>query len=174
MNAADQRYNRGARALHWTIAVLVIANLATGLFHNALEDTIRLIPTHKATGMTILALSLARIAWRFTWQRPAYPETVTRLEALAARAVQALFYGLMIVMPLTGWIIASAGKYPLDWFGLFDIPKLAVSRQDPAYTIGHEAHEVLGWLFLALVALHVAAALRHHLILKDGILRRMA
>lgn len=173
MSAAEQRYNRGARALHWLIAVLVIANLSTGLFHEYVDDTIRLIPTHKATGMTILALSVARVLWRFTWRHPAYPETVKRWEAFTARSVQAVFYALMIVMPVTGWIIASAGKYPLAWFGLFDLPKLPVSREGSAYAVGHPMHEYLGWLFAALVVLHVAAALRHHFILKDGVLRRM-
>lgn len=174
MSESQERYNRGARALHWIIALLIIANLASGFFHEALSDAIRLIPLHKATGMTILALSVARILWRFTWRHPAYPATVTRWEALAARSVQAIFYALMIVMPVTGWIIASAGKYPLSWFGLFDLPKLPVTREGTAYAIGHPAHELLGWLFLGLVILHVAAALRHHFILRDGVLRRMA
>ena len=73
MSEADQRYNRGARALHWLIALLVIANLLTGIFHNAVEDMVRVIPTHKSTGITILALSVARILWRLTWRHPAYP-----------------------------------------------------------------------------------------------------
>jgi cytochrome b561 len=173
VSEADQRYNRGARALHWLIALLVIANLLTGIFHNAVEDMVRVIPTHKSTGITILALSVARILWRLTWRHPAYPETVRPWEALTARGVQAVFYGLMIVMPLTGWIIASAGKYPLDWFGVFALPKLAITREGTAYAIGHEAHELLGWLFAGLVVLHVAAALRHHFILKNDVLRRM-
>jgi len=173
MNEAAMRYNRGARALHWAIAVLVIANLFSGLLNDALEDTIRLIPTHKAIGMTILALTLVRIAWRFTWRHPPFPATVQPWEALAARGVQGVFYALMLAMPLSGWIMASAGKYPLSWFGLVDLPKLAVTREDMAYLVGREAHGILGWLMLALVALHVGAALRHHFILNDQVLRRM-
>lgn len=174
MSEAEQRYNRGARALHWLMALLIIANLIGGLLNEALEDVIRLIPTHKAIGMTVLALTVVRILWRFTWRHPAYPASVTRWEAFTARAVQAVFYGLMLIMPVTGWIMASAGKYPLSWFGLVDLPKLAVTRSDPAYMIGREAHEILGWLFLALVILHVGAALRHHFILNDPVLKRMA
>lgn len=167
------RYNKGARTLHWAIAVLVIANLTTGLLHDPLESYVRLMPFHKATGMTILALSLVRILWRARWQRPPYPPGISRGAILSARVVQAAFYALMIVMPVTGWILASAGKYPLDWFGLFELPKLPVVRDSTAYAIGHELHEVLGWLFLALVVLHVAAALRHHYLLREPILRRM-
>lgn len=174
MSQAEERYNRGARTLHWLIAALVIANLATGLLHDPLEPYMRIMPIHKATGITILALSLARIAWRFAWAHPPYPDTVSREEILAARTVQVLFYGLMIVMPLTGYVLASAGKFPLEWFGLFDIPKMPISAESPMVSASREAHGLLGWLFTALVVLHVAAALRHHFILKDGVLRRMA
>ena len=167
------RYNAVARALHWAIALLVIANLLTGFLHEPLEDVIRLVPFHKATGMTILALSLARLAWRFTWTRPPYPRSVAAVEMAVAKVVHVLFYVLMIVMPLSGWIMASAGKYPLDWFGLATLPKLDVSQDDTLYTLGRQAHGVLGWVFLALVVLHVGAALRHHFLLKDSVLLRM-
>lgn len=173
MTDAGERYNRGARVLHWLMAVLVTANLLSGLLNDAIEDTVRLIPAHKAMGMTILALTVVRILWRFTWQQPAYPGTVTRWEATSARVVQGVFYGLMLIMPLSGWIMASAGKYPLTWFGLFDLPKLAVARTDPTYLVGREAHGILGWLLLALVVLHVGAALRHHFLLRDNVLKRM-
>lgn len=173
MSDGAARYNAGARALHWIMAVLILFNLASGLLNEALEDTIRLIPTHKAIGMTVLGLTVVRILWRFTWTAPAYPASVTRREKAAARSVQGLFYGLMLAMPVSGWIMASAGKYPLSWFGLADIPKLAVTRADPAYLIGREAHELLGWLFVALVVLHVAAALRHHFLLRDRVLETM-
>lgn len=173
MTLAGQGYNRGARLLHWLIALLVIANLMIGMFHGALEGVVRLIPVHKSIGMTVLALSVIRIFWRFTWTHPPYPATVTRWEAFTARLVQAVFYGLIIIMPLTGWIMASAGKYPLNWFGLMDLPKFAISKTDTVYLVGREAHGILGLLFAALVILHVAAALRHHFLLKDGVLQRM-
>lgn len=174
MTDTAQRYNRVARALHWIIAALIIGNLAGGLLHDALEDVINLMPLHKASGMTVLALSLVRIAWRVTWRAPAHPKGMSGLEVLAAKATHLLFYGLMLAMPVTGWIMSSAGKYPLSWFGLFDLPKLPVTRESTLYEIGHEGHELLGWLFLALVVLHVGAALRHHFLLKDNVLRRMA
>lgn len=174
-HSADRadRYNRTARALHWIIAALVIGNIAGGLLHDALEDVVNLMPLHKAAGMTVLALTLVRIGWRLTWTAPPHPHAMSGLEVLAAKATHLLFYALMLAMPVTGWIMASAGKYPLTWFGLFDLPKLPVTREDPLYAIGHEGHELLGWLFLALAVLHIAAALRHHLLLKDNVLRRM-
>jgi cytochrome b561 len=173
MEDTPERYNRVARFLHWSIAALVIGNIAGGLLHEPLEDVVRLIPVHKAIGMTVLALTLVRIAWRFTWRAPPHPAGMSALEIAAARAVHGVFYGLMLAMPLTGWIIASAGKYPLSWFGLFDLPKLPVTRADPLYGAASEGHEILGWLFLALAILHIAAALRHHVLIKDNVLRRM-
>jgi cytochrome b561 len=173
LGARSDRYDQTARLLHWVMAALLIGNLAGGLLHDALEDTINLIPLHKSIGLTVLALTIVRIAWRFTWQHPPYPPAMPPWQIAAAKAVQAVFYGLMLAMPLTGWVMASAGKYPLGWFGLFDVPKFAVARDSALYLASREGHEVLGWLFVALIAVHVAAALRHHFLLKDRVLERM-
>lgn len=168
------KYNSVARALHWVIAILVIANIAGGLLHDPLEDIVSLMPTHKAMGLTVLALTLVRIGWRFTWTRPPLPPTVTPFQRKASSAVHGLLYLLLLVMPLSGWVMTSAGKYPLSWFGLFSIPKFDLTQDDPAYGISHEMHEILGWVMLALVAIHVAAALYHHFVVKDAVLRQMA
>ncbi|WP_315760169.1 cytochrome b [Sphingomonas sp. Y38-1Y] len=168
------RYNGVSRTLHWIIAVLVILNLAGGLLHDALEGVVAVMPFHKATGILILALTLARIGWRLTHRPPAYPTHVRGLELAGAWTVHIGLYALMLLMPLTGWIMSSAGRYPLTFYGLFDIPKFAVTREDPITGIAANGHGLLGWLMLAMVVLHVAAAMRHHFILKDNVLRRMA
>lgn len=166
------RYNAGARAFHAVIAVLVIVNLALGLGHDALEDTFNVMPLHKSIGLTVLGLSIARLAWRFTWTAPAYEPALRPFDLAVARWTHAAFYALMLALPLTGWIMTSAGERPLAWFGLA-VPKLAVEKGSTLYEIGHEGHEILGWVMLALVVLHIAAALRHHYLLKDTVLRRM-
>lgn len=167
------RYNATARLLHWLIAAMIAANLATGLLHDPLERVVELMPFHKALGLTVLALSCLRLGWRMVGRPPAYPASMARWEIVAARGVHALLYALMIAMPLTGWIVSSAGKYPLSWFGLFAVPKLAVAKGSALAGFGHEFHELGGWIMLALVAGHALAALRHHFILRDGVLRRM-
>ena len=91
----------------------------------------------------------------------------------AAQAMHWLFYGLMIALPMTGWIFSSAGKYPISWFGLFEIPKLAVEKGSALAEVTHEAHEILGYAWAALLLIHVAAALRHHFVVKDGLMARM-
>ena len=166
------RYNSTARTLHAVIAVLVIVNLAIGLAHDALEKTINLIPLHKSIGFTVLALTIGRIVWRFTWKTPDYDPALRRFDLVVAKTVHGVFYALLLVIPMTGWIFSSAGKYPLAWFGL-PIPKFALTKADPIVGLSNEGHEILGYLMLALVVLHIAAALRHHFILRDGVLRRM-
>ena len=166
------RYNSTARAFHAVIAILVIINLGIGLLNDSLEKTINLIPLHKSIGFTVLGLTIVRIAWRFTWKTPEYRPALKRFELLLAKTVHGVFYALLLAIPLTGWIFSSAGKYPLAWFGL-PIPKFALTKADPIVGLSKEGHEILGFLMLALVVLHVAAALRHHFILKDGVLRRM-
>lgn len=175
--AADEiaplaRYNAGARAFHAVIAVLVVANLALGLGHDALEDSFDVMALHKSIGITVLVLSVARLAWRFTWTTPDYDPPLGRFYLALARSIHAAFYALMLALPLTGWIMTSAGERPLAWFGV-PVPKLAVEKGSTLYEIGHEGHEILGYAMLALVVLHVAAALRHHYLLKDTVLRRM-
>lgn len=171
--AANQRYNRTARLLHWIIAALVIAQLLTGLLHDALEKTVQLMPVHKALGLTVLALVLVRLGWRLTWRAPPWPISMSGLTQAAARAVHALFYVLLVALPLSGWLFSSASARPLTWFGLFAVPKFSVTKPGAVYGISHEGHELLGWLMLAMVVLHVAAALRHQYLLKDGVLQRM-
>lgn len=162
----NAKYNAGARTLHWIIAALILGNLASGLLDFA-------IPVHKAIGMTVLALSVVRLGWRLAWKAPPYPASMSRAEVGAAHGVHALLYLFMVGMPLSGWIFSSAGKYPLTWFGLIELPKLAVTKGSALVSAGRSFHEIGGWLLLALVAGHIAAALRHHFMLKDGVLRRM-
>ncbi len=166
------RYSTVAMWFHWVIAALVILNLAIGLLHDALPG--QSMPLHKSIGLTVLALTAARVAWRLGHRPPPLPAHTPGWERGAAHATHWLLYLLMIAMPVTGWLMVSgsAQRRPLDWFGLFDLPYLPVGAAAGGF--GHEAHEILGWLMLALVVLHVGAALRHRLILRDRVLARMA
>ena len=166
------RYNAGARALHAVVAVLIVVNLALGLLHDPLEKTVNVMPLHKSIGLTVLALSLARLGWRFTWTTPSYIPSLARWEHLSSRLMHWSLYALMLIMPLSGWIFSSAGKYGIAWFGV-PLPRFAVTKADPIVGIAHESHEILGYLMIALVLGHALAALRHHFVLKDAVLRRM-
>lgn len=167
------RYSTVAIAFHWVIAALVIVNLAVGALHDSVPALRAWMPGHKSIGITVLALTLARVAWRLLHRPPRMPAYVAGWQRGAAHAVHWTLYLLLLAMPLTGWMLVSGSRRgSLNWFGLFDIPYLPITPG--AAGAGHSAHGVLGWLMLALVAVHVAAALRHHFVLRDNVLARMA
>ena len=132
------------------------------------------MPGHKAIGITVLALTLARLAWRLGHRRPALPASVSSVERRLAHAAHWTLYALLVLMPLSGWAMVSGpeGRRPLTWFGAFDIPNLPASAA--ASGTGAAAHGLLGWGMVALVVFHIDAALRHHWILRDPTLARMA
>lgn len=169
-----ERYSTVAILFHWTIAALIVFNLVIGIGHEAIPALRAWMGTHKAVGITVLALTAARIAWRLAHRPPALPANISAAERGIALATHWTLYALMVLMPLSGWAMVSGpdAKRPLSFFGLFDVPLLPIGAG--ASDAGHSAHGLLGWVMLALVALHVAAALRHHLILRDATLVRMA
>jgi len=167
------RYSTGAIWFHWIIALLVIFNIVVGIFHEGVPALRALMPAHKAVGITVLVLTIARIAWRLGHRPPPLPGHLAAWERTTAITVRRIFYALMLLMPLSGWIMVSASTHPkpLPWFGLFDVPLLPVAHAagSPAGT----THAVLGYLFAALAVLHILGALRHQLILRDSVLGRM-
>jgi cytochrome b561 len=160
-----QRYSRTAIALHWLIALLLVANLLLGYFHGDFGKSAErwLMFYHKATGITVLALTLIRIGWRLAYRPPAFDPVLKPWEARLARAVHFLFYLLLLAIPLTGWMLSSSSDRPTNYFGLFEIAPLPVSRSDEAHDLFEGAHELLGKLVIGLIVLHVAGALKHHL-----------
>lgn len=170
----DDRYSRGAIAFHWVIALFVLANLFLGLAHESLLDGLKwVMPTHKAIGVTVLALTLGRIGWRLVHKPPHLPAAMPGWEKAVAKGVHFVFYALLLALPLTGWMLSSNPERPrpIDWFGLFQLPVLPIDKT--AAMLGRTLHEPLGLLMTALVVLHVAGALRHHFILRDRVLARM-
>ncbi|SOB88156.1 cytochrome b561 [Sphingomonas guangdongensis] len=167
------RYTRGAIAFHWTIAAAILFNLWLGLFHESLPGNWRVMPVHKALGITVLVLSLARLGWRLAHRPPPFPPALPRWERTLAKTAHWTLYALMIGVPLSGWLMVSgaAVRRPLDWFGLFPLPFLPVGPSVGG--AAHEAHELLGYATAALLLVHILAALRHHLILRDDTLVRI-
>ncbi|WP_277980664.1 cytochrome b [Sphingomonas phyllosphaerae] len=168
-----ERYSRVAIAFHWTIAALVIFNIAVGLGHDPIPALRAMMPAHKAIGLTVLALTALRVTWRLAHRPPPLPADTPGWERGAAHATHWTLYLLLVALPLSGWAMVSGpqGRRPLSWFGAFDLPYLPVTS--PAAEGAAKAHGLLGWVMLALVLLHVAAALHHHLVLRDRVLARM-
>ena len=137
------RYNSIARTFHAVIAVLVIGNIAGGLLNDSLPKAWDVITLHQSLGLSILLLSIGRIAWRLTWTTPPYRPALKPYDLMLARTVHIIFYGLILIMPLTGWIFSSASKNGVAFFG---IPvSLPITKANPLAGIAAETHEILGY-----------------------------
>lgn len=170
------RYTRVAIILHWLIALLIVANYVIAWSAEDLPkaELIALMGYHKANGLSILTLTLVRIAWRLVHKGPPFSAALSAWEVALARVTHFLFYFLMLAIPLTGWGMVSGGGDPVSWFGLFEIPALPVGPDKALGGIFHESHEVLAIVMLGLLALHVAGALKHQLLDRDDTMARMA
>jgi cytochrome b561 len=165
LSLEGERYSRAAMWFHWIIAALIIVNLLLGFFRGEFDREARgtVMFLHKSTGFAILALSLARLGWRLTHRPPAFDPVLARWEVALARAAHGLFYVLMIVIPVTGWLVVSRSGKPTSIFGLVDVPALPFARTEGAHELWEGVHGNLGWAIVALIVLHVAGALKHHL-----------
>ena len=168
-------YTRTAIALHWILAALIIANLAFGLSIVDLPVSprkLRYFSWHKWTGVTIFLLSAARLAWRLRHPAPPLPPSMPAWEMRMAHASHALLYALFLAAPLTGWLYSSAAGFQTVYLGLVPIPDL-LSRDaalaDTLKLLHHACNYGLG----AVVAVHIAAALKHHFVDHDAVLSRM-
>ncbi|HWP94191.1 MAG TPA: cytochrome b [Gammaproteobacteria bacterium] len=169
------RYGAIAQTFHWLIVALVIVQFALGHMADDMPLGIQKLATlarHKSLGMTILMLAVLRLAWRLRDPPPPLPAGMPDWEKRAAHITHALLYILLFALPLTGWLMSSAKNFPVSWFGLFTFPDL-VAPDPELEEVLEETHEMLGWLLAATAVLHALAALRHHFIRHDDVLRRM-
>jgi len=169
------RWGAVSKGLHWLVVLLVIgqfvlANLADGLPLGMAK--LGMLARHKSVGLTILALALLRLLWRSTQPTPLLPRSTPPLQRRLAQGTHVLLYGLLLAMPLSGWLMSSAKNYPVSWFGLFQLPDL-VAPSESAYRALHGAHETLAGLLVLTALLHLLGALKHHLLDRDTVLRRM-
>ena len=173
------RYDPVAVSLHWTIAVLILCMLPLGFFMGDLPISIRFdaYAVHKSIGITILALSLFRLIWRFLNPPPLLPTGMSALEVFLAKAAHWGLYFLMIAMPLTGWLMVSASKkYPTVYFWMGEVPFIPMPVGLDGKATSHlfgGYHYWLAYGAIALITLHVVAALKHHFVNRDAVLRRM-
>ena len=178
----ENRYTAVAIALHWLIAIAILTIAVIGLVmtHVKLAPLMlfKLYQLHKSIGITILALAVLRILWRLTHRPPALPAHMPPLEKKAAEGTHVLLYALMLGLPLVGWAVVSASplNIPTVLYGVFPWPHLpmppGVSKATLAPILGM-IHAYGAYVLIALVALHGAAALRHHILIRDDVLRRM-
>ena len=175
MTSVRKRFTPLQRLLHWLIAVCILAMLfiGVGMVSTVTRKFLPLIAFHKSLGIAILVLALIRLAVRLRYGAPALPADLPEPMKLAAYLSHYVLYALMIGMPLIGWAMLSAAAYPVVVFGGVRLPAI-LPQSDSLHTWLWGAHFYLAFAFFALVLMHVAAALFHALIRRDGVFQTMA
>jgi cytochrome b561 len=175
MNRANaDRYTSTAMALHWLLALAILGSFSLGLYMADLPlspQRVKLFNWHKWAGVTILALSALRLLWRLTHRPPAdvpMPTWQQRASHVAHRALYLLFFAV----PLAGWAYSSAAGFPIVWFGVLPLPDFVPVDKALAEAI-KPLHGALAWALIGVAALHIAAALKHQFVDRDGLIDRM-
>ncbi len=174
LRSTRRQWGSVAKFLHWSTALLIIGNgifgLAMDLARSPMQQ-INWLALHKSIGLTVLALLLLRLLWRWRDDRPA-EEPAPHWQKISAHAVHGALYVLIAALPLSGWWFNSIAGKPLQFFKLFNLPALAAADREMRHT-AHALHEYLFWILVAVLVPHIAGALKHHLLDRDNVLLRM-
>jgi cytochrome b561 len=171
----DATYRPVAKLLHWITAIAVFGLLPLGLWMTGLPISLLKLQAfawHKWIGLTVLLLTAARLAWRWHAPPPPLPTAVTPWERRLAPLGHWALLLLLLALPISGWLMSSAGGVAIFWFGLVPLPDL-VPRDPNLFDVLRTTHHWLAWTLMGMLALHLAAVGRHDVLRRDGILRRM-
>lgn len=172
-------YSNPAKLLHWLVAGLIVSQyvLAKMAEHAREQDEtlnqLALLANHKSVGITILALAIIRLLVRFASKPPTLPHSIPKWQRVASHTSHGLLYGFLFALPITGWLMSSAKAYSVSWFNLFALPDFVSPSESLAETL-HAAHHYLAEALFVVALIHILAALKHHFIDKDDILKRMS
>lgn len=168
-------YGSVAKAFHWVIAILIICLLIMGFVMSDMEptpDKFRLYGLHKSIGITVLTLAVLRLLWRMGNIVPTLPDHMKMLERFLAHGSHVALYLVMVLMPLSGWVMSSAAGLPVSIFGWVTLPNLVAPDQG-VKALMIDVHYFMALVIIGLVSLHALAALLHHFYYKDNVLVRM-
>lgn len=172
---ADVAYRPVAKFLHWITALAVFGLLALGLWMTGLPISLLKLQAyawHKWIGLLVLMLTVLRLAWRWHAPPPPLPDAVSRWERRLAPIGHWALLLLLLALPISGWLMSSAGGVAIFWFGLVQVPDL-IARNPKLAELLLTIHHWLAWSLMAVLALHLAAVVHHDVVRRDGILRRM-
>jgi cytochrome b561 len=164
-----------SKTLHWLIVLLIINQWVIAARADSLPlgaAKLQALAWHKSFGMTILALAIVRLVWRWMNPVPTLDDVTRSWEKRLANLSHVLLYALIFAMPVTGWLMSSARNFPVSWFGLFQLPDL-VGPDKSLYQRMNGLHETLFAVLVCVALLHIAGALKHHFIDKNDVLKRM-
>jgi len=173
--SATHAYGGLARTFHWTIAGLLLVQIPLAFYmvdQPLGPDKLGNYAIHKSIGLLIFAVTALRLAWRVTHPAPPLPAGVAKWQRFVARATQFLLYALLFLMPMTGLLRSQTANFQVSVFGLFTVPALVGVNQSLSKALA-AAHEAQGTVLLVLVSAHALAALYHHFVRRDDVLRAM-
>ena len=174
MRNTENHWGWLSKLLHWLTAVLILIQIPLGFYAEELKFSplkLDLFVWHKSIGMLILLLAIERLLWRITGTIPK-PLDNNPIQRRLAQLAHALLYGLMLALPISGWITTSAANIPTKLFWLIELP--AITGPDEALkNLAAEVHEVCVIMLIIILLVHIGAALYHHFKLRDSILKRM-
>ncbi len=174
MSTQPRQFAAFSRLLHWTMAVMVLTMLCIGAaMVVSLGNYHVLVSIHRPLGIAILILVVVRFVNRRLNPPPPFPASMSRAERLAATASELAMYGLMLVLPLVGWGMLSAARYPIVLYGSLHL-SFILPHGAALYAVLRKAHTILAYLFFLTFMGHFGAILFHTLIVRDGLLKRMA
>ena len=162
------------RTFHWGMLLILAVTIPLGLYMTDLPlgpYKVRMYALHKSIGLSLLGLVLLRALWRASESRPMEPP-MPKWQSRVASATAFSLYALLFAIPLSGWLFNSAAGFPLSWFGITNLPPLTATNPS-LKIVARATHEFLAWTLMLLVALHAAAALKHHFVDRDRTLSQM-
>jgi cytochrome b561 len=169
-------YNMPAIVMHWLVALLIAATFPIAWIMVDMQDDspeqLSLFSLHITIGVSVLMLTIARLANRVLRGVPAAPADTSTIVSKLTSVVHFALYALLFIVPMSGWVMSSAGGHDVSWLGLFTLPSIVVA-DDGLHETMEGVHETVANVLLGLIALHTAAALKHHFIQRDGVLARM-
>ncbi len=171
----NRAYTGIAKIFHWLLALMIIISFSVGLYmvdQPFSPQRLRLYNWHKWAGVTILALSALRLLWRLYQPAPALPATMPAWQKMASNWVHIFLYILFFAVPLTGWVYSSAAGFPIVWFGVLPLPDMVSKNRELAEFL-KPFHWIAAYSLAGMVLIHIAAALKHHFIERDDVLKRM-
>jgi cytochrome b561 len=183
MKNSAARYGGVAQVLHWLIAVLIVVQFVLAKLAEAAGDARAAHPAaaleqlawlarHKSVGLTIFALALVRLAWRWYSPPPPSPAAMPRWQVIVAKSTHFGFYALLLLLPMSGVVMSDAANFPVSYFGWFTLPNF-VAPDDSLKRVMEQRHEMLFDALAVLAGLHILAAVKHHLVDRDDVLRGM-
>lgn len=176
MKNTKDSYGTIAKTFHWGIAITIYCMLPLGYFLDSikpqrLQDLSYIV--HESIGIMILTLIVARFVWKLTNPSPALPSNTPLWQRVASRLVHYGLYAALIIMPLSGWVMATSSGYFVNFLGLGTLRMPGVPLSKNLASQAHEVHEVVALIIISLIVIHVIAALKHHFVDKDNVLKRM-